>query len=378
MICSCNIFCINLIPSSLWLFKKLNILGMNVICLIFIYFFSTSLIGQNKFEYKGGIDVYFGLNPMDLKQQEAPLYVSSNKLNNVSVNLGLIELKYSHKDRFRLVLSPAFGTYMNSNYASEKQYLRWVYEAFVGFSLRKKKSEWIDFGVFSSPFTFETPKSWDQLAYSRSLAPEFVPYFVSGIRYQNEFSKQLKLTLFLLNGWQKIELQKKIPSFGTQLEWRKRKEYVNWTTYAGNEKSELTPNLGFRFFTEWSWAHETDRFRTQACFYTGLQQINENGLRNWWQINGVFDYKLGKNSDTYIRYEYFHDPYKIQIQTPSNAIGFMGHATSLGFNHKFSDQLYFRFEAKNLFSRKENELFFFNNGYSNYLPLLFANVSILF
>jgi hypothetical protein len=68
------------------------------------------------------------------------------------------------------------------------------------------------------------------------LAPEFVPYYVSGIRYQNELSNQLKLSLFLLNGWQKIQWQKKIPSLGTQLEWKNKKEFLNWTTYIGNEK----------------------------------------------------------------------------------------------------------------------------------------------
>lgn len=351
---------------------------MKLIFCVFVYFLHSVLIGQSKFEYKGGIDIYFGLNPIDMNQKEVPFYVSSNQLNNISVNLGLIELKYNLKKQYRLLLSPAFGTYMSSNYVSEKQHLRWIYEAYIGFSPNKKNSEWLDFGIFSSPFTFETPKSWDQIAYSRSLAPEYVPYYVSGIRYQNELSNRLKLSLFLLNGWQKIQWQKKIPSLGTQLEWKNKKEYLNWTTYVGNEKSEITPNFGLRFFTELSWAHETPKFRTQACIYSGVQKIKETGFHNWWQVNGIFDYKLGNKSDVYIRYEYFHDPDKIQIQTPSNSFGFVGHVTSFGFNHKASEQLILRLEGKNIFSRKENELFYFNNQHSNYLPLLFANMTILF
>lgn len=347
-----------------------------LICCFLATFFSC--FSQNKLEISGGIDLYYGLNPFDIDQQNLPIYVSSNQLNSLSINLALVDLKYRLDDRFRFQLTPAFGSFMNSNYASEKKCFRWIYEGSFGFSASKKNNQWIDIGVFSSPFTFETPKSWDHLAYTRGLAPEFVPYYVAGIRYQNEISKNYKLSLFLLNGWQKIELQKKIPSLGTQIEWRKNKEYINWTNYFGNEKTEITPNLGFRMFSEVSWAHETGKFRFQTCFYSGIQEVKNDGFKNWWQCNGIVDYKLGKKSDLYIRHEYFHDPNKIQIQTPTNAMGFTGHVASLGYNCKVADYMLFRLETKTLFSNKENELFYFHNQYSNYLPLLIANITILF
>jgi hypothetical protein len=334
--------------------------------------------GQNKIEISGGIDFYYGINPLDVNQEKNPIFVSSNELNSTSINLGLIEFKFKPNKQSRFLITPAFGTYMNNNYGSEKSNTRWIYEGYIGFSPRTKTNEWIDVGIFSSPFTFETPKSWDQIAYTRSLAPELVPYYVNGIRYQNELSKNYKLSLFLLNGWQKIEIQKKIPSLGTQLEWRKNKEYINWTTYLGNEKTEYTPNLGFRFFSEVSWAHESEKLRTQACLYAGIQQVNDKGLKNWWQINGIIDYKLGQKSDIYLRYEYFYDCNKIQIQTPINAIGFKGHVSSLGFSHRVAEHMLFRLEGKTLLSKKENELFYFRNQYSNFLPLLFANITILF
>ena len=347
--------------------------------LISSFIFSIfSLYGQNKLEISGGIDLYYGLNPLDFNQENIPIYVSSNQLNSLGINLALVDFKYRPNDRFRFQLTPAFGSYMNSNYVSEKKHFRWIYEGSIGFSLSKKNNQWLDVGVFSSPYTFETPKSWDQIAYTRSLAPEMVPYYVTAMRYQNELSKKIKFSLFLMNGWQKIELQKKIPSLGTQLEWRKNNEYISWTTYTGNEKTETNPNLGLRFFTELSWAHESDNFKTQFCLYSGIQQVKNDGIANWWQINGILDYKIGKKSDAYIRHEYFHDPRKIQIQTPINASGFEGHVTSLGFSHKVTDHLLLRLEAKSLFGNRENQLFNFQNQYSNFLPLLFGNLTVLF
>jgi hypothetical protein len=345
----------------------------------FLFFICFQIYGQKLLQISGGMDFYYVVNPMDLNQEKVPIYVSSNQLNATDINLAIIEFNYKPNERYRFLISPALGSYMNSNYSSEKRYLRWIYEGYFGFSIKKKKTkQWIDFGVFSSPFTFETPKSWDQIAYTRSLAPEFVPYYVTGIRHQNEITKNLKLTLFILNGWQKIEFQNKIPSLATQLEWRKNKNYLNWTTYSGNEKTKLSPNLGSRFFSELSWSYETEKFRTQSCIYIGTQQIKNIGFKNWWQINGIFDYKISLKSDIYIRHEYFHDPHKIQIQTPTNAIGFSGHATSLGFSHKLTDYLLARLEGKSIFGKNENELFFYKNKYSNFLPLLFANITIRF
>ena len=350
---------------------------IKTVCFILLLI-SFSIYGQKKLQISGGIDFYYGLNPMDLNQEEVPIYVSSNQLNSASINLGLVEFNYKPSERTRLLISPAFGSYMNSNYASENKYMRWIYEGYFGFSPKTKTKQWIDVGVFSSPFTFETPKSWDHIAYTRSLAPEFVPYYITGIRYQNQLSERIKLTLFLLNGWQKIEIQKKIPSIGSQLEWRKNKNYLNWTTYSGNEHTARTPNWGSRFFTELSWAYESAKFKTQSCIYAGLQQVKNEGFKHWWQINGVIDYKISLKSDVYIRQEYFHDPNKIQIQTPYSASGFSGHTFTLGISHTMTNHLLVRLEGKTLLSKKENELFFLKGEQSNFLPLLFANITIRF
>lgn len=69
---------------------------------------------------------------------------------------------------------------MNQNYSNEKWFKRWIYEAYIQ---RKWQRSSIAMGVFSSPYTHETPKSSDHISYSRSLAPEYVPYYISGLKY---------------------------------------------------------------------------------------------------------------------------------------------------------------------------------------------------
>jgi len=108
------------------------VLILSFICSFFSFY------GQNKLEISGGIDLYYGLNPLDFNQENVPIYVSSNQLNSLDINLALVDFKYRPNNFIRFQLTPAFGSYMNSNYASEKKHFRWIYEGSIGFSLSKK------------------------------------------------------------------------------------------------------------------------------------------------------------------------------------------------------------------------------------------------
>jgi hypothetical protein len=162
------------------------------------------------FQMHGLIDGYSTLgksNPMG----KVPYLVSSSNLNSFQINLNLVELTWENS-KWKYALSPAMGSYMQQNYANEKWYKRWIYEAYVQ---RKCNRSSLALGVFSSPYTQETPKSIDQLSYSRSLAPEFVPYYISGIKYQLNLNRNWNLSLFAMNGWQKMDYSQFSPSFGS-------------------------------------------------------------------------------------------------------------------------------------------------------------------
>ena len=185
---------------------------MKISLALFIVLFTSNysiFFSQKKITITGGVDTYFGINPLDINQKIAPIYVSSNKLSSPAINLALIDFNYRPTQKLHFQFTPAYGTYMNANYAGEHKNLRWIYEGYLGIEFGKNKKQCLDAGIFSAPYTFETPKSWDQLMYTRSIAPEFVPYYLTGIRYKNAISEKLKLNLFLLNGWQKIEFQNK-------------------------------------------------------------------------------------------------------------------------------------------------------------------------
>ena len=151
----------------------------------------------------GYMDLYYGSFQPNSKDGSIPYLVSMNQNRQISVNLAYLDLRYA-KGRIRSRLIPGFGTYMNANYQGEPGGLAYLVEANAGYCLNPKRQIWLDVGVLSSPYSNESCISKDHLMYSRSLAPEYVPYYLSGIKCSAPIRTNLSLSLYLINGWQQI------------------------------------------------------------------------------------------------------------------------------------------------------------------------------
>ena len=104
---------------------------------------------------EGYVDVYYSYAASHPFGGTRPYVVNYNRDNEINLDLAYLSLKYV-ADRVRATFTPGFGTYMNANYADERQTLENIMEAYVGIRLFKDKNIWLDGGVFSSPYTNET------------------------------------------------------------------------------------------------------------------------------------------------------------------------------------------------------------------------------
>lgn len=277
---------------------------------VFIFaFVMDSFAGEKdslRFQMHGLIDGYSTFGKSN-SLGKIPYLVSSSTLNAFQINLNLMEFTWENST-WKYVLSPAMGTYLTQNYAAEKSYKRWIYEAYIQ---RKMYHSSIAAGVFSSPYTQETPKSIDQISYSRSLAPEYVPYYISGLKYNWTINSHWSLSLFAMNGWQKMDYSNFTPSFGSLLEFKKGNWKVNWSTFIGREKSIQMKEPQSRMLCEGNIHYSNRKWNIQSCIYIGSQGINFS--RNWGQINGQFAYSFSQRMRCYGRIEYFKDPSNMQI-----------------------------------------------------------------
>lgn len=328
------------------------------------------------------VDVYYGFDFNHPIGSDRPYFVSSARHNEVNVNLAYADFRYIN-DNVRAHFVPGFGTYVNANYLFENTTLKNLIEANVGVRLSKKKDIWLDAGVLPSPYTNESAISKDHLMYTRSLAPEYVPYYLSGVKLSMPLGKKFNSYFYLLNGWQTIQDNNNPLAFGTQIEFRpNRKMLFNWDTYVGDESSTMNPHFRTRYFTDLYLIYNPDgKLSATSCAYVGLQEkkdsLNVQSFSSWWQVNLQLKYRFGKRTSLSFRTEYFSDPESVMISSFTGNSSFNCLGAGLCFNFNINRNSIFRLEARSLMSEGKDFLDRKRNPY-DMSNLLISNLTVWF
>jgi hypothetical protein len=307
---------------------------------------------ENKpFQLHFGFDGYFASNTADNSASSLPFFVSFSQNRKLQPNLVYADIKWERK-QIRWHLTPAMGSFMKRNSATEKGFFKHILEASLGFRLFKSKNTWLDAGVLGSPYTNENPYSQEHLVLTRSLAAEYVPYYLAGFRLSHVPNPRLKVALFLINGWQQIYDMNHSKSLGTQLEFKPDSNNVfNWNTYVGQEGLKDASNFGMRYFSDLFWTHGfSNRFSVAMCTYAGIQQTKVN-RRFWWQANTVLRYTSKRFGAANIRLEYYYDPTNAIVAPQIPEVGFNCTAFSVGYSYPLMTQMLLRIEFRYLQNR---------------------------
>ena len=308
----------------------------------------TTVIGH--LALGGYMDTYYGYNFSKPAGGTNPYFVTANRHDEMNINLAYIDLRY-RSTNFRARFVPGYGTYMNSNYVNETGTLRNIVEASAGFRLHSKRNIWVDVGVFGSPYTNESAISKDHLMYTRSFAPENVPYYLSGIKLSVPLNAKWTAYLYLLNGWQVIQDNNKNKALGTQVEFRPSKRMLfNWDTYVGNNKLTTSPDFRIRYFTDLYWIYKAnEKFDATSCVYIGFQERANANTLTWWQANFIGRYHFTELLSLSGRIEYYSDAGIHQL--PITGInGFRAYSTGLCLNYKANHNALLRLEGRQFFS----------------------------
>jgi Putative beta-barrel porin-2, OmpL-like. bbp2 len=303
----------------------------------------------------GMVDTYFGYQLNEPFSETVDYFVSSNRHNEFNINLAYIDVRY-RSNVLRARFAPGFGTYMNSNYANEPGTLKNIVEANVGVALWKKKKIWVDVGVFGSPYTNESAISKDHLMYTRSFAPENVPYYLAGIKASVALHQKVNLYLYVMNGWQVITDNNSGKSIGTQVEIRPNKNLLlNWNTYIGDERNQQRPEFRTRYFSDFYLIGKVnDKIDVTSCFYIGAQKRLGFADGVWWQVNAIGRYHFTSKISLSGRLEYFHDPSNIFQSNVVAPLEFNVGSGGLCLNVNVTDRALFRVEARQFFSSRDS------------------------
>ncbi len=347
---------------------------------------NTGLMDTSNFDYQGKVtvggyvDTYYGYNFNKPSTGENPYFVSMARHNEFNINLAFVDVKYS-SSRLRARFVPGFGTYINANYASEPGALKNIVEANVGVKLFNNKNIWLDAGVLGSPYTNESAISKDHLMYTRSFAPEYVPYYLSGIKLTVPLNEKFNGYVYLINGWQQIQDQNKGKSVGTQLEYRPNNFWLlNWNTYVGDERSASAPQNRTRYFSDVYFIYTKGKLSATGSLYSGIQQVmltsgsTEN--RKWFNANLIGRYSFSDKVSLSGRVEYFNDPKSVQIAPITSINGFSSYSSGLCLNLHLASNIMARFEGRTFFSTKD--VYLRDNNPVKTSNLLISNLTIWF
>jgi hypothetical protein len=343
---------------------------------------NTATMDTTTFRHKGSvtvegyIDLYYAYNFNNPAGKDQPYFVSMARDKEVNINLAYVDVKYI-ASRVRARFVPGFGTYINANYVNEPGSLKHIVEGSIGIRVAPNRNIWIDAGVFGSPYTNESAISKDHLAYTRSFAPEYVPYYLSGVKLTMPISNKVNAYLYVLNGWQQIQDKNDNLSVGTQLEFRPSDNLlINWDSYIGNERSASDALVGTRYFTDLYFIYGKDRFSATSCVYIGMQPQSGASGAVWWQANFIARYNLTKALSVTGRIEYFSDPHSVQVVPITTVNGFSTSSSSLGLNYQLAENVLLRLEGRTFFSSQD--VYMRNNQEVATMNSVTGNVTVWF
>lgn len=336
-----------------------------------------------KISVSGYVDVYYGFDFNQPKPADRAYFVSSSRHNETNINLAYMDIRYQN-DKVRARFVPGIGTYINANYAAETGTLKNLVEAYAGIKLSAKKNIWLDAGVLGSPYTNESAISKDHLLYTRSFAPEFVPYYLSGVRLTLPVSKKVTTYFYLLNGWQQITDVNNEPAACTQVEYKINNNLLlNWNTFIGSEKSALTPQNGMRYFTDiYAIYNPEGKFGFTTCVYLGMQQWRDTTQQKqinqlWGQANFMGRWRFNKKVSLAARVEYFEDMNNVVTKTVTGINGFNSYSSGLCLNIHISKNAVLRVEGRNFYSPRKVYLDERGN-FSQSSNMLISNMTVWF
>lgn len=316
---------------------------------------TTEVKVPGKISFGGYVDAFYGIDFGRNPSGDRPYGVSFSRTDEVNVNLAYVDVKYS-SNNIRARFVPGFGSYMAANYNAEPIQLRNFVEATVGFRLSEKGNIWVDAGVIGSPYTNESAISRDHLMLTRSLAAEYVPYYLSGVKIGAQLSNKVNAYGYLLNGWQNIQETNKQKSVGTQIEYRPTdKILINWNTYLGYEEGLLTPTFRGRQFTDLFIIYNPEgRFSMTACAYVGRQERSDTNAVIWYNANVIGRYRLDRKLSVAARYELFNDSRgAVSVNTLDASKGLATQSGTVGLTYKLQDYILLRADYRYFWSDQD-------------------------
>ena len=171
----------------------------------------------------------------------------------------------------------------------------------------------------------ESTWSHDNIKVGHNLISENVPYFMTGIKATYLPNDNWTVALLMLNGWQRIKMVEgsTLPSFGTQLTYKKYNYTINWSSFIGTDDPDVSRRM--RFYNNFYGILNLNvKWSFQLGFDFGIQNVSKGStsVESWFGTVTIVKYRLGEKWRIGGRAEYYSDPFEVLVTSidPQNWI----------------------------------------------------------
>lgn len=267
---------------------------------------SSSLKEKSKLTISGYADIYYqyDFNKPAVKLRPPFLY-NFKKHDELNANLVLLKAAYDGK-KLRTNLGVMTGNYAKYNLAAEPEFLRFIYEANIGYKFSEKIS--VDAGIFPSHIGCESAIAKDNWNLSRSLLAENSPYYETGIKFNYKPNTKWVFSLFGLQGWQNIKDYNSSKALGTQIVFTLNEKLIfNSSSFIGNERPDSTKQL--RLFHNFYFTyHFSSKLKTLFMLDLGAERkVDRSGYNKWMGAAMLLQYSFAKKFAAAVRAEFYRD-----------------------------------------------------------------------
>ncbi|MBA3704937.1 MAG: outer membrane beta-barrel protein [Bacteroidetes bacterium] len=318
----------------------------------------------------GYVDAYYAYYTDSLGTGEYQKFPSvSPRSNQFGLNTAHLNFQYD-ADKVRGVVGLHFGDISKSAWSGN------IMEAHAGVRITKKV--WVDAGFFRTHFGTEGLMPRENIANSVSLCTFYEPYFESGVRLNYNYSANLTINLYLLNGYNIYEENNRKKSFGTLITYALGENgNIGYSNYIGDD-SPVTDTIGHkRSMHNLYLNYQVKKLKIQIGGDMAIQKNSDLYQKNKAAMySGVLSLKYGFNPKyaAYGRGEIFNDPQGILT-----GMGYLkASGVTLGLEYKPTEASYVRIEGRELILDEGQKLFYWNNKYTNIRMELMINLGVSF
>lgn len=196
-----------------------------------------------KVNFSAYLDSYYAYDFSRPTSHQRFYITQYDRHNEFNINHAWIKGAYQ-SEKLRASLALQTGTYVTNNYGAEPEKLyQMIYEAYSGYRITPKS--WLDIGVFSGHFGYESALALERELYSPALSTEYTPYYQTGIRYTYNITDQTTFRAVIVNGWQNIGETNDGKSGGLAVDHQANDRiFLSYGNYLGVDQGRVSDQVG--------------------------------------------------------------------------------------------------------------------------------------